>query len=383
MDPPALRPHHVAQHVAHTDDSTLRLKRTIYLAYLGLVLVGATLLWLFPPGGSDSSARVVATVAVPPALLLAAFCIVLLWRIPASVTIVERALYWSSYPILIGVLVLTFTNAEDAVGRQAALHSFTTWVPIVVVWSFVAFGSRNGLVAAFGFVATAAAAVVAVELAIPHAETTGHAFALQAAVATTLFIFVLFAFTQLLERQVAARASAEVLATFAFRDALTGLPNRMALETRFEQARAIVRRSGGLLAVLFVDLDDFKRVNDTFGHRGGDALLRQFATRLLGSVRESDTVARVGGDEFVVLAFVRDDAQARVLVDKLRETQTAPYVLGDAEVSLGSSIGMSLYPRDGVDAEVLLERADVEMYEAKGKGSAIRRATTPAKPPRT
>ncbi len=85
----------------------------------------------------------------------------------------------------------------------------------------------------------------------------------------------------------------------------------------------------------------------------------------------------------MVLAFVRDDAQARVLVDKLRETQTAPYVLGDAEVSLGSSIGMSLYPRDGVDAEVLLERADVEMYEAKGKGSAIRRATTPAKPPRT
>jgi diguanylate cyclase (GGDEF)-like protein len=183
-----------------------------------------------------------------------------------------------------------------------------------------------------------------------------------------VFSITLFTFAYLLERQSAARAEAEAMAAFAAIDLVTGLPNRVAFESRFDNARALAQRSGQRLAVYFVDLDDFKTINDTFGHAAGDDLLRQYADRLRGSVRESDTVTRLGGDEFVVLAFLPDVAQAELVAAKLYDASSTPFVIGGVQVALTASIGISLYPDHGIDCETLLHRSDAAMYRTKANG---------------
>ena len=120
--------------------------------------------------------------------------------------------------------------------------------------------------------------------------------------------------------------------------------------------------------VCFIDVDDFKRINDTFGHDGGDSMLRQFAARLSTATREGDLVSRVGGDEFVVLATVADEAHARLLAGRLVAVFQAPFMLEGTEVSLYPSVGMSIYPQDGITLEAMLARADAAMYQAKADG---------------
>ncbi|HYD67247.1 sensor domain-containing diguanylate cyclase [Azospirillum sp.] len=154
-------------------------------------------------------------------------------------------------------------------------------------------------------------------------------------------------------------------------DPLTGLPNRTMLHDRLLQALDGARHGVGRVALLYVDLDRFKPVNDSFGHEAGDALLAQVATRLRACVRDSDTVARLGGDEFVVLMPVRDDAEADQVARRILEALQRPFPLDareDGEVGIGASIGISVYPRDGADAEGLLKNADAAMYAAKQAG---------------
>jgi diguanylate cyclase (GGDEF)-like protein len=123
------------------------------------------------------------------------------------------------------------------------------------------------------------------------------------------------------------------------------------------------------MAVLIIDLDRFKQVNDTFGHPAGDELLLAAAQRLQQSVRKSDTVARFGGDEFVViLSEVEDRNSVDIVARKILDSLALPYVISGIEINSGSSIGISLYPSDGVNASMLMQCADVAMYDAKNKG---------------
>jgi diguanylate cyclase (GGDEF)-like protein/PAS domain S-box-containing protein len=152
-------------------------------------------------------------------------------------------------------------------------------------------------------------------------------------------------------------------------DALTGLPNRRLFLERL--ARGIGRAAGsdGTLAVLFVDLDRFKRINDVFGHESGNLVLREAARRIGGSVRDGDTVSRLGGDEFtVLLEGVETTAGICTVADRVRAELKRPFAITESEIYISASIGIAVFPRDGTSAEELLKRSDVAMYQAKKNG---------------
>lgn len=152
-------------------------------------------------------------------------------------------------------------------------------------------------------------------------------------------------------------------------DALTELPNRLLLLDRFAQAIAHARRHGTRLALLFLDIDNFKQINDTFGHAFGDEVLKLAAGRLTTAVRDVDSVSRYGGDEFLILLTeVAQVADAVEVADKVRAVLGVPCRVEGHELRLSASIGISLYPDHGEDAEVLIERADSAMYAAKRRG---------------
>ncbi|UBV45282.1 EAL domain-containing protein (plasmid) [Deinococcus taeanensis] len=172
------------------------------------------------------------------------------------------------------------------------------------------------------------------------------------------------------ERTMALEASQARLAHQAQHDVLTGLPNRALFQDRVERGLASAAREREMLAVMFIDLDGFKTVNDTLGHAAGDALLREVAVRLQDSVRHNDTVARLGGDEFTVMLLGVQDAQDAALVaNKVLRALRQPVVLADGRTAhVSGSVGVSLYPQDGADAADLQRHADVAMYRAKQGG---------------
>lgn len=158
-------------------------------------------------------------------------------------------------------------------------------------------------------------------------------------------------------------------------DALTQLPNRLLLRDRFLQAAAAVRRHGGHMAVLFVDLDRFKRINDLYGHGAGDRALYAVARALASAVRESDTVSRYGGDEFVVLlSHLADPADATAIARKVVEALAALHGTDGESLQLSASIGIAIHPDDGDDLETLIERADAAMYRSKRTRSPLWRS---------
>jgi len=155
----------------------------------------------------------------------------------------------------------------------------------------------------------------------------------------------------------------------AYYDVLTGLSNRTLLQDHISQAMSQADRSRHMAAILFIDLDRFKNINDSLGHSIGDSVLKLAAERLTGCIREVDTVARLGGDEFVVL--LTDIGRAEditVVAQKILETLAQPFVIDLHEFYLTASIGISVYPKDGEDVETLLKTADAAMYRAKGSG---------------
>jgi diguanylate cyclase (GGDEF)-like protein len=177
--------------------------------------------------------------------------------------------------------------------------------------------------------------------------------------------------------EVAAREAD--ISEMARSDALTGLPNRRAFVDAMEQALARARRGEQGFAVLYLDLDHFKDINDTLGHPVGDLLLQAVAERLRASVREIDTVARFGGDEFAVIeAEIHEPADAAVLADKLLQTISQPFSLQGNEVRTGTSVGITLYGPEASDAETLLSNADIALYRAKSEGRGTYRFFTDA-----
>jgi len=161
----------------------------------------------------------------------------------------------------------------------------------------------------------------------------------------------------------------------AHHDSLTGLPNRLLFNDRLNQAISIAKRDSRQFALLYLDLDKFKPVNDSLGHTAGDELLQGVAARIRQQVRESDTVARVGGDEFtVILPDIARREEAETVAKKIIAALAAPFQLGSQKqsIDIGTSIGIALYPADALDADALVKAADAAMYSAKQVGSSFR-----------
>jgi diguanylate cyclase (GGDEF)-like protein/PAS domain S-box-containing protein len=174
----------------------------------------------------------------------------------------------------------------------------------------------------------------------------------------------------LLQEEIVERRQAEArVHHMAYHDSLTGLPNRALLTDRLERLMLAAQRGGSKLAVMFIDLDRFKTINDSLGHLTGDHLLREVASRLCRAVRVSDTVARLGGDEFVVLVpGVHAADECGQVGDKIIEALAAPFPFEGRRLHISPSIGICLYPEDGADVETLMRHADAAMYHAKAAG---------------
>ena len=159
------------------------------------------------------------------------------------------------------------------------------------------------------------------------------------------------------------------LESLALHDPLTGLPNRRLLMDRLSLAIAHARRNKRTMAVMYLDLDGFKQINDTLGHDAGDTLLKMVATRLVAAVRQEDTVARLGGDEFVIVLWELSHADGVAkLASKVMQAVSQPYRIQDRSVRMTVSIGVGIYPTHGEEVEVLMKSADLALYEAKRAG---------------
>ena len=155
----------------------------------------------------------------------------------------------------------------------------------------------------------------------------------------------------------------------ATHDLLTGLPNRMLMMDRLKMAMAQAKRTDQKLALMMLDLDNFKTVNDSLGHMVGDELLKEIALRLSGRLRQNDTISRLGGDEFIILLSAIDQTEDAVEVAKIvLESFEQPFVFNDHVLSCTISIGIAIYPDDAQDTEVLLKNADAAMYYVKAHG---------------
>jgi len=167
----------------------------------------------------------------------------------------------------------------------------------------------------------------------------------------------------------ARKEAAAQISQLAYHDVLTGLLNRFSLQHQLDQAMAMAHREQHALAVIFLDLDRFKAINDTLGHAVGDGLLIEVAHRLRLNVRSSDIVARLGGDEFViVLTEVEDVTAVARLAGKIRQALAQPYSIGEIAINSTASLGSAIYPNDGEDGEALMKNADTAMYHAKSQG---------------
>jgi diguanylate cyclase (GGDEF)-like protein len=178
------------------------------------------------------------------------------------------------------------------------------------------------------------------------------------------------------------RLTSEEFQALALHDPLTGLPNRRLLEQRLDDALRSVRADSGDVYLLYMDLDRFKPINDEHGHAAGDLVLQEVARRLQAAVRRDDTVARVGGDEFVVLLrHMESVAVVLSILESILNAMKVPIAAGELALSVGISIGCARYPSDGADITELLAHADTAMYRAKRAGLGYAWYSTPALAP--
>ncbi len=173
-----------------------------------------------------------------------------------------------------------------------------------------------------------------------------------------------------LRQEVTERRKAQEEITYlAYHDHLTGLPNRIHFSEHLNHGIQLTKRMGKLLAILFLDLDGFKMINDTIGHMAGDMLLVEVSKRLKATLRQSDTIARLGGDEFIVMVENVSNLDAiRAIADKILDSFRTPFILNNQECFISTSIGVAVCPPDGEDSETLIKNADIAMYRAKEKG---------------
>ncbi len=206
------------------------------------------------------------------------------------------------------------------------------------------------------------------ELVLTGINSTGHAFPAGFAISQVKLndeVFFVCILRDLTEQQ----RSQEKIHHLAHHDPLTGLANRVTLNLRLDQLLSISRRNKVAVAVMFVDIDHFKKINDSHGHQIGDLFLREFARRLQDLLREADTIARFGGDEFIVVLAEQDTPDhVTAVANRIVNALAAPYLLADLVVHSGASVGIAMFPADGDDSKILLRNADIAMYAAKGLG---------------
>ncbi|MGB7549704.1 MAG: GGDEF domain-containing protein [Terracidiphilus sp.] len=209
-------------------------------------------------------------------------------------------------------------------------------------------------------------------LRAPSWWTAGHALAVLAVVgfvALAAFFWILVLRLRVDQQTRALRASEERLRHMAQHDALTGLPNRLLLSDRLDLSLSRAKRFEQALGLLMVDVDEFKQVNDSYGHHVGDFVLCEIATRIRAAVRETDTVARLGGDEFVVLLpDLHEPEEAELIAAKIVAAISAPILIGSAHISITVSLGVCTYPEGGKDSQKLLQSVDAAMYNVKAQG---------------
>ncbi len=165
---------------------------------------------------------------------------------------------------------------------------------------------------------------------------------------------------------------------FAYRDELTGLPNRRLLLDRFDQAAAQAQRQHQQVALLFLDIDGFKLINDRFGHAAGDSVLQQFAARLTQCIRQSDTACRPGGDEFVILLpAIENEGNIAAVTRKIRANLSAYYVVANTRIKVSASFGKAVYPVNGRTYGDLIKASDSDMYRSKQRGLSVPTAKEP------
>jgi diguanylate cyclase (GGDEF)-like protein len=190
-----------------------------------------------------------------------------------------------------------------------------------------------------------------------------------AAIAVAAFFWIALLRRRVEQQTQVIRRSEERLRHMAEHDALTNLPNRTLLNDRLQMALERVRRFNSVLAVLMVDLDRFKEVNDSLGHLAGDQLLCWVAERLITLERKTDTVARIGGDEFIVLLEdLHSPEEAEPIALKIVSCLSAPFDPGNHQISISVSVGVCTYPNNDIHADDLLQNADAAMYQAKAQG---------------
>ena len=174
----------------------------------------------------------------------------------------------------------------------------------------------------------------------------------------------------------ASRSHGELQESLALHDQLTGLANRRLLADRMSMAVAHARRNKTAMALVYLDLDGFKQINDTLGHGAGDMLLKLVAQRLVETVREEDTVARTGGDEFILVLWqISDTSYAETVALKVIDALAQPFDIDGEAVSITTSAGVAIYPVDGEDADTLTKSADLALYEAKRAGKNVHRTS--------
>jgi diguanylate cyclase (GGDEF)-like protein len=282
-----------------------------------------------------------------------------------------RSLPYLVMPLLLWV-VLRF-SLREAASAVVVVTAIATWGTMRSRGPFVAETLNESLLLLQSFVGTVAVTVLALSAAITERR---HVYDALLEANRTLEERVRDRTSQLSEvnehltNEVRERRHAEeVVRHLAQHDSLTGLANRRLLEGLFDSVEALARRRGSGMALLFLDLDDFKPINDTLGHGAGDEVLVQVAARLQGAVRESDLVARVGGDEFVVvLPELGRPEDATAVADKILRAVTVPLRLRGQDRELGISIGIARYPQDARDLQGLLRCADRAMYRVKSGG---------------
>ncbi len=287
----------------------------------------------------------------------------------------ERYTYSLPYLVMPLLLWVVFRfGLREASTAVAMVSAVAIWGTVRGHGPFLAESLNESLILAQFFASTVAVTVLVLSAAV--AERDGLLEQLRE-VNRTLEDRIaartseLASINQALTAEIRQRTAAEeVIKHLANHDTLTGLANRRLTEELFESAEAMARRRGHRMALLFLDLDGFKPINDEFGHGTGDEMLRKVAERLLGTVRESDHVARFGGDEFIVLLpDISSPDDATVVADKILRAVGEPFVIQGVRRSLGgASIGIAIYPHDGRDFATLVRCADGAMYQAKAAG---------------
>ncbi|MDF1524422.1 MAG: diguanylate cyclase, partial [Trueperaceae bacterium] len=288
-----------------------------------------------------------------------------------ALTFVVLTIVAGTSAFLLSKLVYLLFFDLGAVKVQAELTESFFWVPVIYLLSFVLPHVRLGRYISVAFTTSVLAVTLAYALSpdLPSRSLGVVSALIQLNLANGVLLALTQAFIGFKEAYVRAHARIETAERFASLDPLTELPNRFALQGRLQGSLAAARAKRSRLAVLFIDVDGFKVLNDTIGHEAGDELLRQLADRLRRVVRKSDFIARISGDEFVLLVEELDDPQvASYVAQKLQADLVAPFHILDQAFRVTVSIGISVFPNDASDPDGLLRHADSAMYRVKRSG---------------